>query len=1596
MDAPPKRKHQPGAAQPPRRKVVEEPFHPPAAAPAAAAAAAAAPPSHLVGSIVEKGFSAAAPSSAPRPTVLPFPVARHRSHGPHWGPAPKDGDAEEEDEMDVDDTDYQPVAAVARPVTRKEKKGMDFSRWREFVGDAPPKRKQGKPAPAKKFGKQNVEPEAVAPKVGAAAEGKRGLEGGGVPQVSGNDMEVRAAAASVANAEQKRPMKQAEPRDELMEAGGVRDATLQGEGMELDGGESSIEAEISAENMARLAGMSAGEIAEAQADIVNRMDPKLVEMLRRRGREKSGTRKGVGKSKGQENSGPGKASRATPGDWSAGEHAGHSWKAWSERVERIRCCRFTLDGYILGFQSNKEQQDGKKTHVESVAERDFLRTEGDPAAVGYTINEAVALTRSMVPGQRVLALQLLASILNRALQNLRKMDLTDNVKETNTGDKFDDWQAVWAYALGPEPELVLSLRMALDDNHDSVVLTCVKAITVMLSCELNEAYFQFSEAVDHGKDVCTAPVFRSKPDLDGGFLEGGFWKYNTKPSNLVPNYSENDEEEGDDKHTIQDDVIVSGQDVAAGFVRMGILPRICFLLEMDPPPVLEDYLVSILVALARHSPQSADAILHCPRLLQSVTKLLTKQGSMEIRTSQIKGVTLLKVIFGSIDYLSEAREIEVGLELGLNNKPSSSILLSLGFFTALLGIMCCNPGFPLLLLFQSNMHYLSAFLPFAQVLSKYNRQTCLNFVNHGVFQQAMWQWYRKAFTVEDWVRSGKEQCKLSAEMMVEQLQFWRTCISYGLCIAHFTDFFPVLCLWLSPPMFQKLSECNILTEFGSVARESYLVLSALAQRLPLLHSAEQLAQQNVGVSTSYGETWSWSHVVPMVDLALSWLHLNDIPYVSSLINEQNKNTKGMLETNYLVLVIASVLGMLNSILERISPDGNPDGESYCLPWIPDFVPKIGLGIISNSFFSFTVGHEEHLPCASLVQGLCYMRCHGSVDVSLSSISCLQRLVQLSRSVDRVIQRAQKNGCEHLKASKTGMASKILGEGISNLWHRDLSDLLTSLLPMISSRWPISQNIEMFGRGGPAPGVGFGWGACGGGFWSLNFLLAQLDSQLVLELIKNFFAVTGAPVTLSDAVNTDNVINTVVTAAEGISSVLGVSLIAGPGQITLLEKAFDVLFQPSVLKCLKSSIHGFTSRMELLKSFEWDITEEEYLLFSSVLNSHFRSRWLAIKKKHSDKYAGNKSSINVQKVPETLETIQEESELTEAVSQPCTTLVIEWAHQRLPLPAHWILSAVCCIDDPKSSITTPANYIIDVSRAGLIFLLGLEAISSAPCLHIPLVWKMHALSVSIRSNMDLLHEDRSRDIFHALQELYGQQLDRLCQKYYGSHSLKKDDSVRSVDTLEEGKEISSLDILRFEEKIHGSYTTFVESLVEQFAAVSYGDINFGRQVAIYLHRRVEPSVRLATWNALSNAYVLELLPPLDKCVGDSQGYLDPFEDDERILESYAKSWTSGLLDKAAQRESMSFTLARYHLSGFVFQCSDCGKKLRNKLVKSLIRCYTQKRHHEAMLKSFVLQGIAQDSRYSNEVDRRFEILKDACEMNSSLLTEVHRLKTSLGQ
>lgn len=96
---------------------------------------------------------------------------------------------------------------------------------------------------------------------------------------------------------------------------------------------------------------------------------------------------------------------------------------------------------------------------------------------------------------------------------------------------------------------------------------------------LNVTYLQ-KTSID-AKDTYTAPIFRSKPEIDVGFLHGGYWKYSAKPSNILLYGDDIVEDETQGKQTIQDDIVVAGQDFTAGLVRMGVLPRIRYLLEVS-------------------------------------------------------------------------------------------------------------------------------------------------------------------------------------------------------------------------------------------------------------------------------------------------------------------------------------------------------------------------------------------------------------------------------------------------------------------------------------------------------------------------------------------------------------------------------------------------------------------------------------------------------------------------------------------------------------------------------------------------------------------------------------------------------------------------------------------------------------------------------------------------------------------------------------------------------------------------------------------------------------------------------------------------------
>lgn len=70
---------------------------------------------------------------------------------------------------------------------------------------------------------------------------------------------------------------------------------------------------------------------------------------------------------------------------------------------------------------------------------------------------------------------------------------------------------------------------------------------------------------------------------------------------------------------------------------------VIFMVQTDPSAALEECIISILIAIARHSPTCANAIMMCQRLVQTVVDRFTTKDPMEVHLSKIKSVTLLKV-----------------------------------------------------------------------------------------------------------------------------------------------------------------------------------------------------------------------------------------------------------------------------------------------------------------------------------------------------------------------------------------------------------------------------------------------------------------------------------------------------------------------------------------------------------------------------------------------------------------------------------------------------------------------------------------------------------------------------------------------------------------------------------------------------------------------------------------------------------------------------------------------------------------------------------------------------------------------------------------
>ncbi|XP_041668560.1 RNA polymerase II-associated protein 1 [Cheilinus undulatus] len=209
----------------------------------------------------------------------------------------------------------------------------------------------------------------------------------------------------------------------------------------------------------------------------------------------------------------------------------------------------------------------------------------EPERAGYSLQELFLLSRSQVNQQRSLALSTLAHILLKARAGEYVSVLTGSVISTLL-----------------DAGLLFLLRFALDDGVEGVMSAAVHALRALLVCAEDE------ECLDHTfswfRGLASFPLLPSAQEEEDEEDEG-------LPENMRETAKEKEEKKSDHD--------VARQDAVKGLLKIKLLPRLRYILEVvrPSPRVVQDVL-EILTRIARHSSSSSTQVLDCPRLMETV------------------------------------------------------------------------------------------------------------------------------------------------------------------------------------------------------------------------------------------------------------------------------------------------------------------------------------------------------------------------------------------------------------------------------------------------------------------------------------------------------------------------------------------------------------------------------------------------------------------------------------------------------------------------------------------------------------------------------------------------------------------------------------------------------------------------------------------------------------------------------------------------------------------------------------------------------------------------------------------------------------------
>eukprot|EP00899_Mesostigma_viride_P023034 jgi/Mesvir1/3915/Mv19857-RA.2 len=335
--------------------------------------------------------------------------------------------------------------------------------------------------------------------------------------------------------------------------------------------------------------------------------------------------------------------------------------------------RFNMQGWPMRVFAEEDEGDGEGADAStatalpaptSVVERDPLRAGTASEELGYSWRELVALARSTVAGQRVAALQMITAVLSNADRALHahlvvkgyagSRHITSHATTNHHADgegsrggvagggeglpdgesveqqSASQWGRLLDFAVSVEVGLPTCLRMALDDAHDTVVAAAAHATAALLSSPTLEEAADALEDIRGGeRGIASAPATRDaqgmwrapaedvgeqlvRAAVDAAVAQGGG---RSVGEGWLGTPLEEEEEVG---RTVKGDAELCQVDAVAGLMRMGLLPRARYVLEVLQIPSAVDPLLSVLLACARHGPSAAAAVMACPRLVETL------------------------------------------------------------------------------------------------------------------------------------------------------------------------------------------------------------------------------------------------------------------------------------------------------------------------------------------------------------------------------------------------------------------------------------------------------------------------------------------------------------------------------------------------------------------------------------------------------------------------------------------------------------------------------------------------------------------------------------------------------------------------------------------------------------------------------------------------------------------------------------------------------------------------------------------------------------------------------------------------------------------